>query len=210
MMGAGRSVPTVLPPANPTTIYPLACTRLLGPREDSPGIEDANEDPSLVLEAYDSGDPVFQTRTLLLFNIQDFAGWTFGAASKLRIFSLAPGGAVGIGSINIKRATRLWTENLVTWNKYDGVHAWTSAGGDFTTPTVAFTLNGSETDFYDITGAGIAAFLQDALDSRSGILNILMKVETEAAGDTGISMNSRHASSAARRPALTLVNEPPG
>jgi hypothetical protein len=50
--------------------------------------------------------------------------------------------------INARRITRSWT-SAATWNKWDGVSNWTTAGGDFDTTSAQYTGVG-----YQVTGLG--------------------------------------------------------
>lgn len=72
-----------------------------------------------------------------------------------------------------------WTEAGVTWNKYDGTNSWTTPGGDYSTPAVPFT-GPAANGWLTITGADLAAFLQDALDNQAGIVRILLRVDDES------------------------------
>lgn len=79
-------------------------------------------------------------------------------------------------SIDIQRCTRptQWTENGVTWNKYDGVTVWTSGGGDRdnTTPPTLTEVEPVAPGPYDVSGLG--GFVRDALDNRNGIVSIII------------------------------------
>jgi hypothetical protein len=78
-----------------------------------------------------------------------------------------------------KRPTQ-WTENGVTWNKYDGVNAWTNAGGDYDTSTPA-PLSYNEplvAGTHEIFG--LTPFVLDAIALRGGVVSVVMKNDVEA------------------------------
>lgn len=126
-------------------------------------------------------DQIF--RSLFYFDISTFVG-TVGSASLALHISTAASAAK---ASHVYRLTQTFTEGTgsgsatgdgATWNTYDGVHNWTTAGGDFTTTDgVAFNAPTS-TGVFTITGLGTLA--QDAITSRSGILMILLKFDSEA------------------------------
>lgn len=79
------------------------------------------------------------------------------------------------------RVTRAdWVESQMTWNIYKTANNWTTAGGDIdaTTPTPkAFTMPAA-TGAYTLSGIG--TFVQDALDNRSKLFNVRLKLDDEA------------------------------
>jgi hypothetical protein len=85
-------------------------------------------------------------------------------------------------SVRIARCTRptQWTENGVTWNKYDGVNAWTTGGGDYddATPAAVSYVEAVAPGPHEITGLG--GFVRDALDLRNGIVSLLLRNGNEA------------------------------
>ena len=84
-----------------------------------------------------------------------------------------------IHSVRIARCTRptQWTENGVTWNKYDGVNAWTSSGGEFddVTPAAVSFVEAVATGPHEVSGLG--GFVRDALDLRNGVVSLLLRNE---------------------------------
>jgi len=114
-------------------------------------------------------------RGLLHFDISSIPnGSTILSTSSLAVVI---GTSVGSPPSTIKRITQTaWTEGA-TWNKYDGTTNWGVAGGDLSTPDVPFTPTG--TGAFSITGAALAAFLQDALDNRSKSVNMAVKTDDE-------------------------------
>jgi hypothetical protein len=89
-------------------------------------------------------------------------------------------------TVKIDRCTRpaQWTENGVTWNKYDGVTPWTFQGGDFdegTPPAISF-LEAMAAGQHEVTGLG--GFVRDALDLHNGIVSLIMRNENEGPAQT--------------------------
>ncbi len=82
----------------------------------------------------------------------------------------------------IYRCTRpaQWTESGVTWNKYDGVSAWTAAGGDYdaSTPPPISYHEPLASGAHEIPGVG--GFVQDAIALRGGVVSVIMKNDNEA------------------------------
>lgn len=139
-------------------------------------------------------------RGLMRADISSIAGETINSTSKLEVYVSV---AYGATAQTIHRITQgAWTEMGATWNKYDGINAWATPGGDFSTPTVPYT-SPSATGWFTITGADLAAFLQDALDNRAGIVDMLLKCDTEPQGPAkGFLFNSDDAAS--NKPKLTV------
>ncbi len=73
-----------------------------------------------------------------------------------------------------------WTENGVTWNKYDGVNPWTAAGGDWdaSTPAPISYIEPLALGVHEIYGLG--QFVSDAIAQRGGIVSLIMKNDDEA------------------------------
>ncbi len=119
-------------------------------------------------------------RAIANFNVSAIPVAAVIAAAKLqRTLTLADASQ---HSVRIARCTRpaQWTENGVTWNKYDGVSAWITGGGEYddVTPPAVSYVEAVATGPHEITGLG--GFVRDALDLRSGIVSILFRNENEA------------------------------
>ncbi len=117
--------------------------------------------------------------------MRTFMKWDFGDVSTLntatlRLWLFAPA-ITEVLSTDIVRVTRSdWTETGVTWNEYKSGFSWTTPGGDFTavdkvTKVQNFTTGvGNYALTWDLT-----TLAQDALDNRSGVLDIMLKFTTE-------------------------------
>ena len=133
---------------------------------------------------YDGGTKSQWYRGIANFDVSDLAGAQINSAKLVReVWSLVNGGVLG----KISRCTRPanWTEDGVTWNKYDGTSAWTAEGGDFDDggPPAAITYSEpTSLGTHEITG--LKDFVEDALDNRSGIVSIITRLALEVPGTT--------------------------
>jgi hypothetical protein len=149
---------------------------------------------SLVLigPAYFGAAKQFADRPIANFDVSALAGATIVAAKLVRnIFSIDGGGFAA----HVYRCTRpsAWTENGVTWKKYDGVNEWTAHGGDWDASTPAPLAYNEATSFGTNEIAGLAPFVTDALELRGGIVSIIMKADDELPGGTHtVAWNARH------------------
>lgn len=120
-----------------------------------------------------SGKGVAASRAngLYMFNLNNFlpADATIVSA-VLHYFVYQKDNLTGM-TFGIHRCTRTdWVENEATYNDYKTSTAWTSAGGDWTTPTIAIAnpvLNWNTAD--------ITSMVTDAWTSRSGILTYIFR-----------------------------------
>src|SRR3990167_2517918 len=86
----------------------------------------------------------------------------------------------------VTRCTRptTWTELGVTWNKYDGTNAWTTACGDVdngsstTPPRVSFYFPIFSSPF--TVRVNILNHVLDALNNRSGIVSLIIRLDDES------------------------------
>lgn len=105
-----------------------------------------------------------------------------------------------------------WTD-ACTWNKYDGVNAWTLAGGDYETGADnAFTLTIPSVATW--TETDITAFIAHTMASHSNVPHILLRLTTEATTSTvGGTCGSEHPSIEAfyfAKPYIKIVCPPFG
>lgn len=116
------------------------------------------------LNTSDSQNVLSAQNSLLLFDVSSLNGKTIVSAQ------LEAGEESGNApTVTLRRCTRTnWVKAEVTWNIYKTGSNWTQAGGDFSTPTVDYTLPGNNT----FIATGLAALVQDAIDNRSGLLSI--------------------------------------
>jgi hypothetical protein len=109
-------------------------------------------------------------------------------------------------NIDICRLTQTaWTEAGVTWNKYDGSSDWAAAGGDYTETDKASSVPPAVNNWQTWT---VTTLVQDALDNRNSVLDILAKWESsieESATMYEIKWRTWEHSTVAQRPKLEVV-----
>lgn len=136
---------------------------------------------SLVLEVEaQSGKTTTRERTLMLFDISSIpTDYVSIDSVTLRLEIITS--SVGTDNIAICRINNsFWTE-AATWNKRDGVTAWT-AGGEFepTSPApYVTTISGTPGAQTIASGANFIALVEDAIDNLSGQLHLMIKVNDE-------------------------------
>jgi hypothetical protein len=117
-------------------------------------------------------------RPIVNFDVSAVAGVQVDAALLRRQIYVSGGASV---NAFVSRCTRpaTWTEAGVTWNKYDGVNAWTAGGGDFddmTPPKVTY-LEAAGAGVVEILG--LKGHVDDALANRSGVVSLIMRLDDE-------------------------------
>jgi len=118
-----------------------------------------------------------------------------------------PGVAAHVYRIDSGGSATYWIEDEATWNNRKAATAWTTAGGDYTNPNVAFnTLAAIGWLTLDIT-----ALVKDAIDNRNRVLDLLLRLDDEAPGvDTQMIWGSRDNSALGQFPYVLLVRPPFG
>ena len=138
-----------------------------------------NVDAVLKIGTLGKGE-TFAVRTILEFDVSFIPTGATIDATKLRWYCSTA--ATITEASKVYRCTRSnWVENQVTWNSYSAGNAWTAAGGDYdaVTPTpVAFNI-AIATGWQEITG--LAAFVTDALANRSGLVELILRIDDETA-----------------------------
>ncbi len=124
-------------------------------------------------------------RAIANFDVSALAGQAVQVAQLERYVETVGGGGFGA---KIYRCTRpaTWTESGVTWNKYDGVNAWTAAGGDFdsSVPAPVGYAEALVTGWHTVYG--LEDVLADALANRGGTMSVIMKADDEAPSFTHV------------------------
>jgi len=153
-------------------------------------------------------------RTLIDFDLtgvrEGKAGIPFGATiltASLSLYVATAAGSAASSRIALVRADALVDDALATWNRWDGVRAWITAGGDYDAATqVTWTM---PTSGSALSITGLASLVQTALDRRSGRCCFLLKQNDETAanvlkvGRSGAAYNATP-----RAPALILTYTP--
>ncbi len=123
---------------------------------------------------YIAGSKVLWRRTLITFQIptEVASAEVYLAFLKLWCTSSLTTGTAAV----LKRLTQAWTEAGVTWNKYDGVTNWATAGGDFTDVGAVSWATAAALTYKEID---VTALVQDAITSRSGLLDLILALSDE-------------------------------
>lgn len=144
-------------------------------------------------------------RGLLEFDITSIPSGSTVTSATLSLFT-----SNGLTNVNtsIHRVTQAWTEAGSTWNKYDGITDWTSAGGDYdatadANATPSSTAAGTQTDF------DIKALVQEWVDGTANY-GMLVKITTESGNTTGHQFASSDNATAGYRPKLVVNYSPSG
>jgi hypothetical protein len=128
-------------------------------------------------------------------NISAIIGQTVDASSKLELYINDFVRYPNPDGVGFARLTTAWDENVVTWNAPPG---WTGVLFYYPEP--------SATGWYTVTGAGLAAFLQDALDSRAGVASLQIADYVYSNDTSGFdSASDDDTNSPSRKPKLTVV-----
>lgn len=125
-----------------------------------------------------AGEKAFLYRAIGNFDVSALSGEVINSA-KLECYVYSTAG--GSFAASVYRCTRpaTWTEGGVTWNKYDGINAWTAGGGDYdagTPPPVAFA---TRVPVGWMTITGMKGFVDDALSLRSDVVSLILKADDE-------------------------------
>lgn len=154
-------------------------------------------------------------RILMRFDLRSIPLGSLVTAASLQLTGSAA--FTGSQQFTLRRLTRGpstanggWTELGCTWRHYDGVHLWTTAGGDFTTVGQT-TVDLENTDGEMLLEfAALAPLAQDAIDQRGGWLDLIVIGPEAAEHQAYFSLHSSDAAegedvSACPRLAITYV-----
>lgn len=159
-------------------------------------------DPTLLIGEAAISD---RGRVLMRFDLTALLGHTVTSAS---LTMNANNDGLDTGTGLICRLTRTtWTADA-SWNKYDGTNNWTTAGADFTLDrAVPFTIPEPAGGTITVNTAAWIALVQDAIDNRSGYLDILIKASIDQPGaGCGTNVDSVEDATVANRPTLVIVS----
>jgi hypothetical protein len=141
-------------------------------------------------------------RTLLHFALTGVPVGATVTSASLILTGLNP--TAGPAAAKVRRLTQTaWVENQATWNVYATGLSWAAVGGDATdVGEVDWTLPTGSGEF---TLTGLAALCQDALDSRSGQLHILLRNVDENTNGRNITFrDSEYNPVPGQRPSLSV------
>ncbi len=89
-----------------------------------------------------------QQRSLLQFDLSAIPATSVIQSAQLSLYRTNS----GANTVTAYRLTRPWSEGTATWNNYDGVHPWATAGGDFDPASgVAIALSAAGFSTWNLT-----------------------------------------------------------
>lgn len=154
------------------------------------------------IHVYPWSGPSVTKRGLLRFSLDPLPADATVTGAHVSLLEAATRGYNRV--LALHRATKNWTENGVTWNRYDGTNPWETAGGDYdATPSATANVlwNGGplDRDTWDVT--------EDVVDFRSGAKTnngwILRDTVEDSSQDYWF-FHSREAAGPADRPFLLV------
>lgn len=97
--------------------------------------------------------------------------------ATLTLFSSGDGTSISAPvTLELRKLNRLFVEKTVTWNKYDGVNAWTTTGGDYDAAALAsVTANPRSVGALTFSGTALTQLVADTVQS-SGTLSLILKL----------------------------------
>ena len=146
-------------------------------------------------------------RSLFRFDISATVGAVTAATFRLNVYSVP---VASQKPATIYRLTETgWVEATATWNTYDGSNAWPGGAGAATDTTedgkVAFNLPAGA-GWLEVPG--LATICNDAIAGAAGIVNLLVKRDTEVdapAANHYMSARSREYDSGSTKPELVVT-----
>ncbi len=140
--------------------------------------------------------------SLLKFNLSNIPSTAVVSSAVLNVYMYtAPGVSYNVSAY---RMTRDWTELGVTWNKYDGTNAWTTAGGDYNNSIeyarAALGTTGNVWISFNITP--LVQKWVNGTNSNYGL--ILVSNDTNAASQLAKFYSTDYGTNTSRRPILVV------
>lgn len=146
----------------------------------------------------------FELRSIKRFDVSSIPAKSKVDASSSLVLNVSTA-AASAQTFYLHRLTQAgWTEGGSTWNKYDGITTWTTAGGDYDATIWQTFDSPTSTGTLTITGQGLADFIADALLNRSGLLDILIR-ENPFTTQVLMAYSSSENATSSNRPKLTVV-----
>jgi len=124
----------------------------------------------------------YVSRSALLFNVQNAVPVGAQVTHAGLALNLEYISSSNYDSIGMHQLTQSWS-NAVTWNDYDGSHAWSSAGGTFNATDLA-AQTPTTAGWYYWSGSGPSQLAQSWLSNPSSNDGILLKADNEATDET--------------------------
>jgi hypothetical protein len=168
-------------------------------------------------QVFVGNDATNSERALLRFDLTAVPAGATVLECLLQVHVVTLNGA-GPGRLYRVKQTA-WSETAATWNRYDGVNAWTTPGAfdaDEAMSDVVVTAGPDGPIAYAAPPAGgaftfpdLSPLCQDAIANRGGELDLLVKQDADTPGPTAeLSFARRTDSEATERPTLSVVYAP--
>ncbi len=145
------------------------------------------------------GSKTVWQRGILNFDLSSFPGDVADfTAAKLTVDLI---GVQNTGEqVDFERCTRPadWVESEVTWNEYSSGNSWTAAGGDKTDVDRVTTTIPASTGIKGIPG--FKTLVEDAIDNRSDILSLIMRMDDESGSGSSRTFQVRSTEATAGEP----------
>lgn len=121
------------------------------------------------------GSPDRYTHSFLKFELGSIPSNAYVASSTIKLY--APNASQNTAGVQLRRATKPITSG-VTWRTYDGTHAWTSEGGDSSTPTTeVWTQGGGQAGYWEFSATKLA---QEWVSGKYANEGLLLKLLDES------------------------------
>jgi RHS repeat-associated protein len=133
-------------------------------------------------------DGTYIWRSALLFNVQNSIPVGAQVTHAGLAMYLQSASTTNYGSLSAHQLTQSWTNGL-TWNNYDGSHAWTTVGGTFNSAKLA-SLTPSTAGWYYWEGSAISTLAQSWLRNPTNINDGLMVTADNEANNEADTLGS--------------------
>ena len=113
-------------------------------------------------------------------------------------------GGNGALTVGVRQLTRSFTHDA-TWNRYDGVHAWTTPGGDYVPTTLDTVSAGAAAGWVDWQAPGL---VQGWVNGETENDGFLLRRQVEGTDEFLVRFVSRNNGDSAHLPTLTITYDP--
>jgi hypothetical protein len=167
------------------------------------GAATSNDNTTAIRMSRDAAGTDFY-RALFVFDVSSIPREASISTATLSL-TVTSGTYGGVATFSVDRLTNSdWTETGVTWNKYDGTNDWTTPGGDYTATGEVTDDGGGGPAAISLTVTGMESLVSDAVINRSGLLNIIIRLETVGADNSWIGRSSE---AVGNTPELAVIYE---
>lgn len=148
------------------------------------------------------GDTV--TRFLIAFDLSTIPTYSEIESATITLKMTGAGARPDPTTFYVNRVTQAWTHAGSTWSTYNGTNAWTTAGGDYTATGQVSVSVGAPVSGGTLT-IDVADLVEDAVQNRSGQLNLIVRGPEDVGYDAFVVVHSGHATTPSNRPKIEVV-----